>query len=91
MLLILVGPCLPLAMFIPPHSPTRPSPAKPFQTFCDAVAHRLNDSCVVMLSQDSFYKNLSPEEIEQVQGEGGTEQGGAVGVQCKDKCFSSLL
>ncbi|GAX82816.1 hypothetical protein CEUSTIGMA_g10242.t1 [Chlamydomonas eustigma] len=34
-------------------------------TFCDMVAQKLNDSCVVMLSQDSFYRNLTAEEKQQ--------------------------
>ncbi|KAG1668146.1 hypothetical protein FOA52_005138 [Chlamydomonas sp. UWO 241] len=31
-------------------------------TVCNLVAARLNDSCVVMLSQDSFYRNLTASE-----------------------------
>eukprot|EP00798_Chlamydomonas_sp_ICE-L_P007038 gene7038-131_t len=32
-------------------------------TVCDLVAQRLHDSCVVLLSQDSFYKDLGPEDL----------------------------
>eukprot|EP00195_Chlamydomonas_chlamydogama_P006679 CAMPEP_0202904784 /NCGR_PEP_ID=MMETSP1392-20130828/31085_1 /ASSEMBLY_ACC=CAM_ASM_000868 /TAXON_ID=225041 /ORGANISM="Chlamydomonas chlamydogama, Strain SAG 11-48b" /LENGTH=471 /DNA_ID=CAMNT_0049592593 /DNA_START=103 /DNA_END=1515 /DNA_ORIENTATION=+ len=31
-------------------------------TVCDRIMQRLNDQCVVMLSQDSFYRSLTPEE-----------------------------
>lgn len=31
-------------------------------TVCDLVAQRLNDSCVVMLSQDAFYRDLNEED-----------------------------
>ena len=30
---------------------------------------RLHDQCVVMLSQDSFYRGLTPEECKNVKGE----------------------
>jgi len=33
---------------------------------CDLVKQRLNDQCVVMLSQDSFYRGLTDEELENV-------------------------
>ena len=29
---------------------------------------RLHDQCVVMLSQDSFYRGLTPEECKNIQG-----------------------
>mmetsp|Transcript_8847 Transcript_8847/g.26519 ORF Transcript_8847/g.26519 Transcript_8847/m.26519 type:complete len:510 (+) Transcript_8847:174-1703(+) len=35
-------------------------------TVCDLVKQRLNDQCVVMLSQDSFYRGLTDEELENV-------------------------
>lgn len=31
-------------------------------TVCDQIMQRLHDQCVVMLSQDSFYRGLTPEE-----------------------------
>lgn len=31
-------------------------------TVCDYIMQRLHDQCVVMLSQDSFYRGLTPEE-----------------------------
>lgn len=31
-------------------------------TVCDQIVQRLNDQCVVMLAQDSFYRGLTPEE-----------------------------
>lgn len=37
-------------------------------TVCDLVKQRLNDQCVVMLSQDSFYRGLTDEELENVTG-----------------------
>lgn len=41
-------------------------------TVCDLVKQRLNDQCVVMLSQDSFYRGLTPQELENVAGEAAT-------------------
>jgi len=38
-------------------------------TVCDLVKQRLNDQCVVMLSQDSFYRGLTPAELQNVSGE----------------------
>jgi hypothetical protein len=38
-------------------------------TVCDLVKQRLNDQCVVMLSQDSFYRSLTEEELKHVAGE----------------------
>lgn len=38
-------------------------------TVCDCIMQRLHDQCVVMLSQDSFYRGLTPEEEEHVAGE----------------------
>ena len=35
-------------------------------TVCDFIMQRLHDQCVVMLSQDSFYRGLTPEEHENV-------------------------
>ncbi|KXZ55679.1 hypothetical protein GPECTOR_2g1229 [Gonium pectorale] len=32
-------------------------------TVCDRIMQRLHDQCVVMLSQDSFYRTLTPEEM----------------------------
>lgn len=37
-------------------------------TVCDRIMQRLHDQCVVMLSQDSFYRGLTPEEIADVGG-----------------------
>lgn len=37
-------------------------------TVCDLVKQRLNDQCVVMLSQDSFYRGLTEKELENVNG-----------------------
>ncbi len=31
-------------------------------TVCDYIMQRLHDQCVVMLSQDSFYRGLTEEE-----------------------------
>ncbi|CAG9462345.1 unnamed protein product [Pedinophyceae sp. YPF-701] len=31
-------------------------------TVCEEIVNRLNEQCVVMLSQDSFYRGLTPEE-----------------------------
>lgn len=36
-------------------------------SLCDQVAQRLNDTCVVLLSQDSFYKELNEEESAQAR------------------------
>ncbi|KAI3433695.1 hypothetical protein D9Q98_003504 [Chlorella vulgaris] len=36
-------------------------------TVCDQIMQRLHDQCVVMLSQDSFYRNLSEEELQDVK------------------------
>ena len=35
-------------------------------TVCDSIMQRLHDQCVVMLSQDSFYRGLTDAEIENV-------------------------
>jgi len=35
-------------------------------TVCDRIMQRLHDQCVVMLSQDSFYRGLTPEEHDNV-------------------------
>ena len=35
-------------------------------TVCDSIMQRLHDQCVVMLSQDSFYRGLTDAEIESV-------------------------
>ncbi|EFJ49474.1 hypothetical protein VOLCADRAFT_59311 [Volvox carteri f. nagariensis] len=32
-------------------------------TVCDRIMQRLHDQCVVMLSQDSFYRTLNPDEM----------------------------
>lgn len=37
-------------------------------TVCDCIMQRLHDQCVVMLSQDSFYRGLTEEELQHVQG-----------------------
>lgn len=37
-------------------------------TVCDQIMQRLHDQCVVMLSQDSFYRGLTPEECKNVKG-----------------------
>ena len=36
-------------------------------TVCDQIMQRLHDQCVVMLSQDSFYRNLTQEEQANVE------------------------
>ncbi len=35
-------------------------------TVCDSIMQRLHDQCVVMLSQDSFYRGLTNAEIANV-------------------------
>eukprot|EP00884_Botryococcus_braunii_P007954 jgi/Botrbrau1/1715/Bobra.116_2s0057.1 len=35
-------------------------------TVCDSIIQRLHDQCVVMLSQDSFYRGLTAEELKDV-------------------------
>lgn len=35
-------------------------------TVCDYIMQRLHDQCVVMLSQDSFYRGLTPDEHDNV-------------------------
>ena len=35
---------------------------------CDQIMQRLHDQCVVMLSQDSFYRGLTPEESRNAKG-----------------------
>mmetsp|Transcript_22942 Transcript_22942/g.63675 ORF Transcript_22942/g.63675 Transcript_22942/m.63675 type:complete len:463 (+) Transcript_22942:379-1767(+) len=35
-------------------------------TVCDHIMQRLHDQCAVLISQDSFYKGLTPEEIADV-------------------------
>lgn len=37
-------------------------------TVCDCIMQRLHDQCVVMLSQDSFYRGLTEEELQHVHG-----------------------
>lgn len=37
-------------------------------TVCDQIMQRLHDQCVVMLSQDSFYRGLTPEECKNIKG-----------------------
>ncbi len=37
-------------------------------TVCDQIMQWLHDQCVVMLSQDSFYRGLTPEECKNVKG-----------------------
>ena len=37
-------------------------------TVCDLITQRLQEQSVVMLCQDSFYRNLTPEELENVTG-----------------------
>lgn len=37
-------------------------------TVCDCIMQRLHDQCVVMLSQDSFYRGLTEAELQHVQG-----------------------
>jgi pantothenate kinase len=39
-------------------------------TVCDQIIQRLHDQCVVMLSQDSFYRNLTEEDLKDVKREG---------------------
>ena len=41
-------------------------------TVCDAIMQRLHDQCVVMISQDSFYRGLTAAELANVKG-GGCE------------------
>ncbi|KAK9820274.1 hypothetical protein WJX72_008479 [[Myrmecia] bisecta] len=36
-------------------------------TVCDYIMQRMHDQCVVMLSQDSFYRGLTPEELANVK------------------------
>jgi hypothetical protein len=36
---------------------------------CEEICQRLHDQCVVMLSQDSFYRGLTPAELANVKGE----------------------
>ena len=38
-------------------------------TVCDQIMQRLHDQCVVMLSQDSFYRGLTTAERADVQSE----------------------
>lgn len=37
-------------------------------TVCDHIMQRLHDQCVVMLSQDSFYRGLTQAELDNVKG-----------------------
>ena len=37
-------------------------------TVCDAIMQRLHDQCAVLISQDAFYKGLTPEQIANVKG-----------------------
>lgn len=37
-------------------------------TACDHIMQRLREQCVVIISQDSFYKGLSPKQLQNVQG-----------------------
>ncbi len=37
-------------------------------TVCDQIMQRLHDQCVVMISQDSFYRGLTDAELANVQG-----------------------
>lgn len=41
-------------------------------TVCDYIMQRLHEQRVVILSQDSFYRGLTQEELLTVQGEGHT-------------------
>eukprot|EP00775_Hariotina_reticulata_P008007 gene8007-8205_t len=36
-------------------------------TVCNKIMHRLNDQCVALIHQDSFYRDLTPEEIQNVK------------------------
>ena len=36
-------------------------------TVCDLISQRLQEQSVVMLSQDSFYRNLSQEELDNIK------------------------
>jgi len=38
-------------------------------TVCDAIMQRLHDNCAILISQDSFYKGLTPEQIADVHSE----------------------
>ena len=38
-------------------------------TVCDQIMQRLHDQCVVMLSQDCFYRGLTEQERQNVKGE----------------------
>ena len=37
-------------------------------TVCDYIMQRLREQCVVILSQDSFYRGLTEKELQNVQG-----------------------
>lgn len=36
-------------------------------TVCDRIMQRLHDQCIVLIHQDSFYRALTPEEIDNVK------------------------
>eukprot|EP00803_Ostreobium_quekettii_P000805 evm.model.scf_655.4 EVM.evm.TU.scf_655.4 scf_655:45614-53087(+) len=44
-------------------------------TVCDRIMQRLHDQCVVILPQDSFYRDLSEDELNNVLGECGSMLG----------------
>lgn len=48
-------------------------------TVVEAVTQRLRDSCVVMISQDSFYRALTPEESARANAGGEARPGGGGG------------
>lgn len=41
-------------------------------TVCDLIMQRLHEQCVVILSQDSFYRGLTDQELKNVSGGGST-------------------
>lgn len=50
----------------PSHRPPFAGTASGKTTVCDMIMQRLNDACVVMLPQDSFYKSLEKEQLASV-------------------------
>eukprot|EP00887_Chlorella_sp_A99_P005348 scaffold1.g5348.t1 len=58
-------------------------------TVCDEIIQRLHDQCVVMLSQDSFYRNLTAEELHDVKAY-NFDHPNAFDKECLMRCLEDL-
>lgn len=58
-------------------------------TVCDMIMQRMHDACVVMLSQDSFYRSLTAEELANVK-DFNFDQPGAFDTEAIVSCIQDL-